>query len=190
MGADRIHSSHETERALYSVHPMCKRCGALAGSVDGFAKLLEPCPGETEDRGGCDCSASLAGNGRPHHPTCPMYVIVEPVSRIRLTIGDPATGSGDFSLGGALWPGTSKMIEEQGELLQVLGKLMGSEGRTDHWSGDLIPMMEDELADVLAATKIFIELNPKLNRVRIDERAAEKMRTFREWHHSTLAARK
>jgi hypothetical protein len=28
---------------------------------------------EEDDPGGCDCEASLAGNGPPHHPTCPMY---------------------------------------------------------------------------------------------------------------------
>ena len=28
---------------------------------------------EQEDRGGCDCSAGLAGNGGPHDPSCPMF---------------------------------------------------------------------------------------------------------------------
>lgn len=35
--------------------------------------------------------------------------------------------SGDFSIGGTLWPGLSKLIEECGEVLQVGGKLIGME---------------------------------------------------------------
>lgn len=35
---------------------------------------LPPVAVDEEDRGGCDCSALLAGNGgEHHHPTCPMH---------------------------------------------------------------------------------------------------------------------
>jgi len=39
-------------------------------------------------------------------------------------------GSGDFSIGSAVWPGVSKVIEEMGELQQVLGKLIAVAGDT------------------------------------------------------------
>lgn len=45
------------------------------------------------------------------------------------------TGNGDFSLGSKVWPGTSKLLEEMGELQQVLGKLIAVAGSTEHWDG-------------------------------------------------------
>jgi hypothetical protein len=36
-----------------------------------------------------------------------------------------------FAIGSDAWPGTSKLLEEQGELVQVLGKLMATGGHED-----------------------------------------------------------
>lgn len=99
-----------------------------------------------------------------------------------------AIGSGDFSIGGALWPGLSKLIEECGEVLQVAGKLMGSEGRTDHWSGDLNQMLVEEIGDLLAAAHFFVKQNG-LDLDAIERRRVEKYATFKRWHHDTIAAR-
>ena len=62
---------------------------------------------------------------------------------------------GDFAIGSRVWPGTSKLVEEMGELQQVLGKLIATGGDTDHWSGDLRRMLVEELGDVSAAVRFF-----------------------------------
>ncbi|OGT55458.1 MAG: hypothetical protein A3E01_09105 [Gammaproteobacteria bacterium RIFCSPHIGHO2_12_FULL_63_22] len=107
---------------------------------------------------------------------------------------DPATAatipheSGDFSIGGSLWPGLSKLIEECGEVLQVGGKLIGSEGRTDHWSGDLNQMLVDELGDLLAALRFFMEAN-NIDTSSVAARQRRKLAVFWEWHRQGLAVR-
>lgn len=37
------------------------------------SSLLDGPADDNEDPGGCDCAAAMAGNGPPHHPTCPMH---------------------------------------------------------------------------------------------------------------------
>jgi hypothetical protein len=93
------------------------------------------------------------------------------------------TGSGDFSIGSALWPGTSKLIEEMGELNQVIGKLIATAGSTDHWSGDLRPMLVEELADVSAAIWFFSDANLTPDEIqRYAKRVQTKLALFRKWH--------
>lgn len=99
------------------------------------------------------------------------------------------TGSGDFSIGGDLWPGLSKLIEEAGEVIQVAGKLMGSEGRTDHWSGDLRKMLVEELGDLQAAIAFFVVTNG-LDDEAIDDRMTRKLITFKQWHRNGQGARR
>lgn len=90
--------------------------------------------------------------------------------------------SGDFSIGSSIWPGTSKAIEEMGELQQVLGKLIATAGDTDHWSGDLRLMLVDEAADVLAAVYFFSTMNFSSEELgRMNERVEEKVARFHEW---------
>lgn len=92
------------------------------------------------------------------------------------------SGSGDFSIGGKVWPGTSKLLEEQGELIQVLGKLMATGGDTKHWSGDLRKMLVDELADLSAAMVFFQMHNLTVDEARaVAIRANEKLELFKKW---------
>lgn len=92
-------------------------------------------------------------------------------------------GDGDFSIGSMVWPGTSKLLEEQGELIQVLGKLLGSAGALDHWSGDLKKMLIEEMGDVYAALTFFAEQNLSDDeQIAILERAQGKIETFEKWH--------
>lgn len=95
----------------------------------------------------------------------------------------PKDAPGPFSLGQAMWPGVGKTVEEQGELATVLGKLMGSNGDRRHWSGDLVPMMQDEIADLRAALDILEELNPVLAEEHLESGldGAEYMSRRREW---------
>jgi hypothetical protein len=94
------------------------------------------------------------------------------------------SGAG-FALGSAIWPGTSKLIEEQGELLQVLGKLLALGGSTEHWSGDLRKMLVEEIADVQAALTVFQDLNLTHDeRMAIIERTHKKILLFSEWNRN------
>lgn len=65
--------------------------------------------------------------------------------------------AGPFSIGSALWPGISKLVEEAGEVTQVCGKLIGSGGDINHWDGtNLKERLEDEIGDLIAACMFVI----------------------------------
>ena len=88
-----------------------------------------------------------------------------------------------FAFGSVVMPGTAKLVEEQGELVQVLGKYMMTGGEPAHWSGDLRPALVDELADVSAAIMFFKDHNLTLEeRVRYVERMRDKVALFEKWH--------
>lgn len=92
--------------------------------------------------------------------------------------------SGDFSIGNTAWSGTSKLIEEMGELQQVLGKLIGSRGETTHYDGsDLRQRLVEEMGDLRASLEFFIESNMSLKEAQdISVRSAKKLERFRKWH--------
>lgn len=93
------------------------------------------------------------------------------------------SGSGDFSIGSGVWPGTSKVIEEMGELQQVLGKLIAVAGDTQHWDGDLRKKLVEEIGDVCAALLFFQAENLTLDEVKqVAERIEKKVVLFRQWH--------
>jgi len=92
---------------------------------------------------------------------------------------------GPFSIGQTVWPGISKLIEECGELQQVMGKLVATGGRREHWSGDdLSVRLTEEMADVFAALDFVLEHND-LNPKRLTRRMAAKRRLFEAWHAVT-----
>lgn len=87
-----------------------------------------------------------------------------------------------YSFGSRHLPGLSKLIEENGEVGQVAGKIMGLGHMGDHWDGtNLKARLEDELADLQAAIEVFTRLN-NLNRVRMYARACVKRDLFLSWH--------
>ncbi len=92
-------------------------------------------------------------------------------------------GSGDFSIGSKVWPGTSKVIEEMGELQQVLGKLIAVAGDTQHWDGDLRKRLIEEIGDLSAALDFFETENfTPQEALQISERIANKKQLFHQWH--------
>lgn len=98
--------------------------------------------------------------------------------------------SQDYNIGSDLWPGLSKLTEEAGELVQVLGKLVATGGSTEHWDGsDLGERLLDELADLKAAAWFFADVNG-LDRDRIDKRVLDKFNLFHKWHGERLLARR
>jgi NTP pyrophosphatase (non-canonical NTP hydrolase) len=95
--------------------------------------------------------------------------------------------SGDFSIGGEVWPGLSKLIEECGEVQQVAGKLIGARGATDHWDGsDLRERLTSELGDLSAAIRLVIALNGIDDRL-VHARQIEKTSLFLQWHREQTA---
>jgi len=78
--------------------------------------------------------------------------------------------------------GIAKLIEECGELQQVLGKFL-TYGMGEHpdGKGSLDKRIEDEMADVLAAMRFVIVKHQVLDAARINFRATEKYALFLEW---------
>jgi len=99
-----------------------------------------------------------------------------------------APGAGDFAIGSRVWPGVSKVLEEMGELAQVLGKLIAVAGSTSHWDGDLRGRVIEEAADVLAAVRFFAELNLDSQELRaFNVRVFAKIQKFHDWHRRPQA---
>lgn len=92
--------------------------------------------------------------------------------------------NGDFSIGSQVWTGTSKLVEEMGELLQVLGKLIGAHGDTAHYDGsDLRQRLVEEIGDLAAAVEFFESHNlTEEERKLIDGRTVKKLMLFEKWH--------
>lgn len=87
-----------------------------------------------------------------------------------------------FALGSTVWPGVGKAVEEVGELLQVLGKLIATGGADRHYDGsDLRARATEEVADATAALLFLREANG-LPAAALDLRAADKLATYRRWH--------
>lgn len=96
-----------------------------------------------------------------------------------------------YSIGSSEWPGLAKVLEEMGELQQVMGKLMAlGEENYNHWDGsDLRARLEEEIADVLAALCFFIQQNsPTLRSTVILDRKHDKMMLFQRWHRDSWRA--
>lgn len=91
-----------------------------------------------------------------------------------------------FFIGAPKWPGISKLIEEAGEVLQICGKLIGSEGEIKHWNvPDLKSALEDEIGDVLAACHFVIE-TCGLDFNKIMRRKNQKHGIFHAWHEERI----
>lgn len=94
------------------------------------------------------------------------------------------SGSGDFSIGSRFWTGTSKLLEEMGEVGQVLGKLIGSHGVVEHYDGsNLRQRLVEEFGDLLAAIHFFRFKNlTEAENVAIAERLNAKLDLYNKWH--------
>lgn len=89
-----------------------------------------------------------------------------------------------FAIGADDWPGASKVLEESGEVIQVLGKLMATYGDPGHWSGDLRAKLIEELGDLRAALDFFVE-HADVPADEIEARRALKYATFVGWHRES-----
>jgi NTP pyrophosphatase (non-canonical NTP hydrolase) len=89
-----------------------------------------------------------------------------------------------FAIGDSIWPGISKLNEEAGEVIQVIGKLMGTGGRTEHWdgAGDLKTRLQEEMGDLHGGHASSSMLQNGLDRKALDERSRKKLDLFIKWH--------
>lgn len=97
----------------------------------------------------------------------------------------------DFQLGSTIWPGLSKLTEEAGEVLQVIGKLMATGGLDEHWDDDPRPLtlrLTEEIADLMAALMAVTELNDLDGQV-MAERVRRKFALFLKWHDDQRGGR-
>lgn len=89
-----------------------------------------------------------------------------------------------FAIGDRDLPGLSKVTEEAGELLQVVGKLMATHGMAEHWDGtNLRERFVLELGDLAAAVQFVIthaltDAELRMYRARV----REKFEKFMQWH--------
>lgn len=93
---------------------------------------------------------------------------------------------------GLEYPGVSKLVEETGELLQVIGKLMATGDSPEHWSGaDLRQEFVIELADVHAALSFVSQhvLSPD-EVARMILRSQQKLARLAEWQEAQEHVRK
>lgn len=87
-----------------------------------------------------------------------------------------------YSIGSDIWPGVSKLIEEMGELHQVLGKLIATGGEAQHWDGsNLRERLVEEMGDVRAALSFVAAVND-LDPDAIHRRHFTKSVLFNQWH--------
>jgi NTP pyrophosphatase (non-canonical NTP hydrolase) len=92
-----------------------------------------------------------------------------------------------FAIGSKNWPGISKLTEEFGEVLQIVGKLIATGGELAHYSGlNLKAALEDELGDALAAISFVIHYCG-LDDAKIQRRAYQKRALFEKWHEEQRA---
>lgn len=97
-----------------------------------------------------------------------------------------ASDAHPYGIGSNVWPGLAKLLEEMGELGQVLGKVMACDGPDAvYWDGtSLRPQLLEEMGDVQAALLFFLEHND-LSRTDLHLRANMKLDKFRHWHEVT-----
>ena len=93
---------------------------------------------------------------------------------------------GQNSLGSDMWPGLSKLAEEAGEVLQVIGKIMGAHGRQTYYDGsNLRERLLEEGADLMAALVFVIERNTSgedsQEFLTFEERVEMKLKKFILW---------
>lgn len=117
----------------------------------------------------------VGDHARPQSPHEVVWQEVLPaIERLRVS-------AGAYSIGSIIWPGLGKSVEEMGELLQVLGKLIASGGRAEHWDGtDLHDRALDEIGDVQAALRFLTRLN-NLSELAVGARTELKYEQFLRW---------
>lgn len=90
----------------------------------------------------------------------------------------------DLAIGSEVWPGLAKVMEESGELSQVIAKLLAYPDGIHPDGTFMIERLENEIADLSAALQYACWANAeKINNRSIDDRRFEKFDRFTRWHY-------
>jgi NTP pyrophosphatase (non-canonical NTP hydrolase) len=92
-----------------------------------------------------------------------------------------------LAIGSKTWPGLGKLLEESGELQQVIGKLIAYPEGPHPDGTNAISRLHDEIGDVLAACQFVVQTN-NLDAEHIMRRRARKLSRFVGWHSQQPAA--
>ncbi len=86
-----------------------------------------------------------------------------------------------FMIGAEQWNGLSKLNEEAGEVVQVIGKILGTGGQNVHWNiPDLRAKLIEEMGDCYAAILFVANHNNLLGEV--VKQAQYKLQRFEKWN--------
>ena len=88
-----------------------------------------------------------------------------------------------LAIGSDTWPGLAKLMEECGELVQVIGKLVAYPDAPHPDGSDVPARLVEEMGDVLGALWFVMSVNGDEDyQRRVEGRAMEKYARFRGWH--------
>jgi NTP pyrophosphatase (non-canonical NTP hydrolase) len=86
----------------------------------------------------------------------------------------------DYGIAGDRWQGMAKVMEEAGELIQVMAKIQGRGGHLDETP--LMDKLIEEMGDLYAALSFFEAQNfTKRQSQAVDFRAIQKANKFADW---------
>lgn len=135
----------------------------------------------------------------PHSPNCPIGRCIDPpeydLNSMTLEQAFAAWNTRADTTAEAVrrattqqdekWRGICKLVEESGEVLQLVGKIMAyPEGEHPDGKGDLKARIQDEVADLTAALDYFSHHN--LDEEVVGWRAGAKREMFERWVMSGL----
>ena len=89
-----------------------------------------------------------------------------------------------FQFASDVWPGLAKLSEEAGEVVQVIGKIIGTGGTMRFRDGSTIARSRllEELADLQAALYFVVKYNlTSAERQARDDRYVAKVALFERW---------
>ena len=88
-----------------------------------------------------------------------------------------------MAIGSDVWPGLSKLSEECGELIQVIGKIAAYPDSPHPDGSDLRQRLMEEMADVAAAIE-FVQITnwEAFNPTAFTDRRRLKLGRFLRWH--------
>ena len=94
-----------------------------------------------------------------------------------------------FQFASDVWPGLAKLSEECGEVVQVVGKIIGTAGTMEFRDGRKVgrERLVDELGDLTAIAQFVIDhALTKDERTEVTRRARRKRAQFKEWRKTEL----
>jgi hypothetical protein len=102
-----------------------------------------------------------------------------------------------LAIGSETWPGLAKLMEECGELTQVIGKLIAYPDSPHPDGSDLPARLVEEMGDVLGALWFVTSVNGPQERSgqhlafwqQVESRATDKYARFRNWHREEVEKR-